>query len=148
MPSDLVFGRSEEIEKWVADRIPGCARLFGECQAVGVSNGEIIAGVVFHNWSPENRTIEVSAAADSPKWATRANLTRLLDYPFGALGCRLVLARHSEFNRRARKLWGAMGAKEYFIPDLRADGEGEAIAVLSSDAWAKSRLNNGQTKGT
>lgn len=148
MPCKLVYGQSDIIADWVSRRIWGDTRGFGSCQAVGVSRGGLIAGVVFHNWVPETRVIEVSAAAVSPEWATRSVLTELLNYPFGHLGCRLVVARHSEKNTRARKLWNAMRAVEYIIPDLRGDGEGEAIAVLYAQDWPKSRLYDGQKQST
>lgn len=144
MPSNLLYGQSQMVADWVAARIPGCERGFNKCQGVGVLRGtELIAGVVFHNWSPESGTIEVSAAATSPKWATRKNLTELFAYPFEGIGCRLVIARTSEANKRVRKLWLAFGATEHILPDLRAEGVGECVLILTKDAWQKSRFNNG-----
>lgn len=148
MSSRLVYGRSDEISAWVAVRIEGCARGFGECQAIGIDRGGLIAGFVYHNWSPEHGTIEISAAAVSPRWATRRNIAAVLAYPFDGLQCRLVTARHSERNAAARRLWRGLGATEHFIPDLRADGEAETIAVLTAKAWQTSRLNNGQTQSS
>jgi len=129
---------------WVASRIEGCARGFGENQSFAVNlNDRIIAGIVFHNWNPESEVIEVSCAATSPKWATRDVLNKLLEYPFSF--CRMVIARMSEENTRSRRLWRALGANEYIIPDLRADGVGEAVATLTNPQWKKSRLYHGQT---
>lgn len=141
----LLYGHSEEVARWVAQRIPDCDRGFGECQAFGIINDAgFLGGVVFHNWNPECGTIEVSAAAKSPKWARPHIITELFSYAFGACGCRIVIARQSERNTRARKLWRAFGAKEYVIPDLRADGEAETIFTLKNEDWQKSRLHYGK----
>lgn len=142
MPSDLLFGASDQIAAWVSERLGGPD--FGNCQAVGVLQGDVlIAGVVFHGWQPDSNVIEVSAAAYSPKWATRSNLTRLFAYPFDGLGVRIAFARMAEKNERARRLWRAFGATETAIPELRDAGEAEIIATLTRAQWQGSRLFNG-----
>jgi len=140
---NVLYRQDEVVAHWVSQHIDGCDRGFGQCKALGVaSNGKIIAGVVYHNWSPETEVIEISSAAISPKWASRRILTELLAYPFSI--CRLVTARFSENNTRAKKLWKAFGSDFIRLPDMRADGEAEIVALLKLSQWNKSRLYNGQ----
>lgn len=143
MRSDLIYGRSIEVRNWVAKRLGDPD--FGNCQAVGVALGDkLIAGVVFHEWRPQHGVMEVSAAAESPRWASRDNLTELFAYPFDGVGVRMAYARMSEHNMRARKLWRAFGAVETAIPGMRGPTEAEIIATLTREQWHNSRLFNGQ----
>lgn len=141
MGCKLLYGQSDAVCDWVKARLDGPE--FGNCQAVGVVNDGLIAGIVFHDWNPRSETIEVSAAADSPKWATRKTLTALFAYPFDGIGVRIVYARIAESNTRARRLWRAFGAKETAIPEMRGVGEAEIIATLTREQWQKSRLFDG-----
>ena len=138
----LIYGADEAVARWTALHVDDCDRGFGPCKAVGVFSGDkIVAGVVFHNWSPETQVIEVSCAAISPHWAARSILTELFDYPFSF--CRLVVTRFSEKNKRVEKLWRAFGADLIRLPDMRAEGEAEILATLKPAQWKKSRLYNG-----
>jgi len=139
---NVLYGESDAVAAWVAERACPNGRAFGNNQSFGVvSKGDLIGGVVCHDWSPECETIEVSVAAISPKWATRSILSELFAYPFGF--CRLVLARHSETNTRARRFWAAIGADEYIIPGLYGHKESGCIVTFSREQWEKSRFNNG-----
>ena len=139
---NVLYGESDAVAAWVAERTCGMGQAFDENQSFGVvSKGVMIGGVVCHNWSPEHETIEVSVAATSPKWATRSILSELFKYPFGF--CRMVLARHSETNTRARRFWAAIGADEHIIPGLYGQKESGCIVTFSREQWAKSRFNNG-----
>ena len=139
---NVLYGQDEAVARWVAEHIDGCGRGFGKCRAFGVvSKGQLIAGVVFHNWSPESETIEISCAATSPKWAARRIVTELFEYPFNF--CRLATARFSEKNTRVEKLWRAFGADLIALPNVRADGVAEMVALLSQSQFKKSRLYNG-----
>lgn len=116
---------------------------FGPCQAIGFLDGKgrLVAGIVYHNWQPENKVIEMSAASIHRKWLTRDRLKEIYGYPFDGLGCRLVMARHGENNHRARRIWRSLGAKEYAIPELRSPTEAEIIAVLTAEQWRASKLS-------
>src|SRR5262245_16917601 len=81
----LVFGRDEAVACRVASRIPFVGeRGFGPAKAIGIvaKDGRELAGVVWHDWQPEFKTIAFSIAAVSPKWATRNIIRLLLIYPF------------------------------------------------------------------
>jgi len=128
----IVYG--QHVADFVAMQIPGCARGFGACKAIGfVDDGKLVAGVVYHNWNPESGVIEMSAASLNRAWLTKERLAAIFDYPFGF--CRMVLTRQSETNRRALRIWRSLGGKEYRIPDLRGPGEAEIIFTLSADDW-------------
>ena len=134
---------SPEIVVPFVARIAGLRPDFGNCVTMAVMDRErkMAAGLIFHNWEPESGVIEVTAAATSPKWATRSILRSALSYCFDDVGCQMVVARHAETNKQARRLWAALGAQEYIIPRLRGRDAAEVLATLTDDAWAKSKLN-------
>lgn len=113
--TQLVFGNDAIIAAWVASKIP---RMTGQTfphgsKAIGVTRrGAIIAGIVYHNYYPEYKNIEISMAADSPMWATREVITALLRYPFIQLGCRRVTTCTPIRNKRALKFNYGIGFKK------------------------------------
>ena len=86
--TSLLFGFDNEIAEWVRERIDFIGPVdFGPCAAIGVMSdaGELIAGVVYHDYQPHFSTIQLSMAAENPMWAKRENLRALLSYPFNQL---------------------------------------------------------------
>lgn len=80
----IIYGHDKEVASWVAQRIG--ATSFDPCTALGVvSGGRLICGVVYSDYHPEHRTIQLSIAADSPMWARKDTIAQLLFYPFGQL---------------------------------------------------------------
>jgi len=81
----------DRIAKWVSDRIKWCVgNDFPEgTPAIGVigNKGQLLAGVVYHDYQEDYRTIQISMAADSPIWASKGNIRGLLHYPFRQLDC-------------------------------------------------------------
>lgn len=131
----------DSIAEWVAERIFDHNRGFGPCRAMGVERqGEIVAGIVFHNWEPETGVIEISACGETPFWSTRTVLAVALDYCFSGLNCQAVVARISERNSKALKFWDMLGAERYEIPRLRGKDEAEIIFLLTDDAWSVSKF--------
>lgn len=128
-----------------AQIIWGEGHKFDNCQALGFldNNGVVEAAIVYHNWQPENRVIEISAGSLSRKWLNRARLFQIFAYPFDQLDCRLVVARIGEHNARARRIWRSLGADEYIIPALRSPQEAEVIYTLSKEAWQSSKFMRG-----
>lgn len=120
----------------------------GTCLAVVRGDGEMVAGVVFHDWNEGAGVVQVSAASIDPRWASRSVLREGFRYAFDFLGAQMAVAHTHEENTRVRRLWRAMGAKEYLIPRLRGRMASEAILCLADDAWLQSkfmRSSNGQT---
>jgi hypothetical protein len=129
------------VAEFVAKLIPGCDRGFGECQAIGfVDDGKLVAGVVYHNWSPESGVIELSAASLNRAWLTKERLGVIFAYPFSF--CRMVVTRQSERNARALRIWRSLGGKEYRIPDLRGPGEAEVFFTLSAEDWRNGKFKD------
>lgn len=125
-------------------------RAFDNCRTAAVVHGDkMVAGVVFHNYSPEYGLIEVSAGAIDPRWATRTVLQTLFGYVFEI--AQTCIARTAEENTRTRRLWKAFGAQEYILPRLRGREASEAILLLTDDAWMQSKFmrpNHGKVKTT
>ena len=93
---DYVYGYDEIVADFVAQLIPHCHRGFGpNIKAVGVvSEGNLIAGLIYHNWDPEAGSIEISAAAlPGQNWLTRETIKRMYQFPFLQLGCQMVVQR-------------------------------------------------------
>lgn len=99
-----MFGENALVAEWVSQRITSINADFKNCVAIGVTkNGKLIAGVVYHNYFPDFKNIELSMAADSPMWATKDIIKALLQYPFIQLGCKRITTCTSARNKRALK---------------------------------------------
>lgn len=116
-------------------------RGFGPCEALGFLDrkGRLEAGVVYHNFSPENGIIELSAGSVRRNWGTRDALRLIFAYPFDQLGCQAVVARTGEHNQTPLRIWRALGAAEYRIPRLRGRDEAEIVTVLTVEQWKGSK---------
>lgn len=121
---------------FVAKRVWGKLNDFGAGTAMGVVHeGQPVAGVVFHNWDADAGVIELTAAADTPRWLNRAVLADMFGYAFGQLGCQAVVLRVDPENRRMDRIARAYGFVRHDIPRLRGKNKAEAVYVLSDDAW-------------
>ena len=113
---------------------------FGNCRTMAVMNsqGQMVAGIVFHNWNPEAGVMEVSAASVDRRWASRGVLCAAFGYIFET--CQLAIVRTAVDNVAVRRLWKAFGSEEHILPHLRGRGASEAVLLLTSDAWASSNF--------
>lgn len=138
-----VYGRTEEVAAFVASVPPFIqSRGWGNIQAVGFAlGGQLIAGVVYQNWSPEAGVIELSAAATDSRWLTRKSLLAIFGFPFDELGCQMAVLRIGEHNERMRSIARRVGFVETIIPRLRGRDEAEIIACLTVEDWRRSRVN-------
>jgi len=97
----LAFGFDTEIANWVCARLPHVNN-FGDCRSIGViSNGQLIAGVVYNEYQPLYGTIAVSVAADTPIWAAKGVIRAILSYPFQQLNVNKVWSAMIHTNERA-----------------------------------------------
>lgn len=95
----LVFGRDALVASWVGERI-GAG--FTNYAAIGLAeDGQLIAGVVYHNHNSTYGNIEISMAASSSRWATPEAIGAFLRYPFSQLRCRRVTTCTPASNKRA-----------------------------------------------
>jgi RimJ/RimL family protein N-acetyltransferase len=141
--TSLVLGHDAEVAAWVAARIPVRVS-FEKCAAIGVAvDGKLIAGAVFTNYRElaHGKDIEVSFAADSPRWATRQNIRSIFSYPFTQLNCVRLTTIVSRKNKRARKLDVGLGFKLEGMVRKGYDGKYDAAVygMLRSEAdrWLK-----------
>lgn len=145
----LVYGLSDEIAQFVQSRIPEAAGGFGECQAIGVSTDDnrIVAGVVYHAWNPVALTLHMSAAAEDRRWLQRTIVTGLFDYPFGELGCQMVIGETRADSSRVIDMWRAFGADQHMIPRLFGRNVDGALMRLTVEAFRASRFYVGDDHG-
>jgi hypothetical protein len=80
----LLYGASEQVCLWVAERIKDVLYDFEKAQAIGVldDTGRLMCGVVYSDYRPECGTMQLSIASSNPMWARKEIITQLLAYPF------------------------------------------------------------------
>lgn len=101
---NLVFGQDAAVGEWVERRIPHMHHSFQNFTAIGVAlNGAPVAGVVFSDYSEEYGTMQLSMAADTPRWASRGVVRALLHYPFEQLEINKLWTSTPQSNERAIK---------------------------------------------
>ena len=145
-----IYDCTDQVAKFVSERVDGCERGFGNCQAIGFLDreGRLVAGMVYHNWNPESEVVEMSGASITPRWLTRPVLKEIFDYPFNRIGCQLVVMRVAPENKRLHRQLYSCGFKSYSIPRLRGRDRGEVLFTLSDDDWNSSKFmrpKHGQT---
>lgn len=72
-----------------------------------VRDGQIAAVCVYHEWRGLN--IEMSIAADTPRWASKQTVAFLLGFPFFEFGVRRITAMVARKNKPSRKLVEGLG---------------------------------------
>ncbi|MBP1882383.1 GNAT family N-acetyltransferase [Sinorhizobium mexicanum] len=134
--------KNDAIAGFVAAHIDGCGRGFADFATLGVTEeGRLVAGVVYHNYSPEAGVIELSAAATSKRWLTRPVLTAMFGYPFDEIGCQMAVLRVSEENRGMVEIARRFGFTSHRIPRLRGRDEAEIIFTLTDNDWRAHPVN-------
>jgi hypothetical protein len=142
---DYVYGYDAIVANFVAQLIPHCReRGFPQnSKAIGViRDGNLIAGLVYHNWEPETGIIEMSGAAlPHQPWLTRETLKRMYVYPFLTCGCQMIVQRNSADDEA---LLGFLATADYaFIPVPRMLGRDRdgVLCCLTYEAWINNRYN-------
>jgi hypothetical protein len=148
----LLYGHDALVCDWVARRIPGMApavannppgRAFGAATAIGVVDGEgcLRGGVIYHNYRPEFRTIELGFASAHRRWLTRSLINGLLAYPFDQLGCQRVTGVTPKRYKDARRFLDKFGFKREGVV-RRGFGDDDAIiSGLLRSEWDRSPWN-------
>ncbi|MER9028179.1 MULTISPECIES: GNAT family protein [unclassified Mesorhizobium] len=139
----LIFGHSEAVARFVADMTPGCEAGFGKCQAIGVGDdetGELVAGMVFHDYQPEPGLMQISSASKTPRWLT-ANVRHIMfSYPFDQVGCQMVVLQVSAKNERMVRIAKAFGFTPYLIKRMRGRDEDGYVFTLTEEDWRNGRF--------
>jgi len=139
----LIFGNSEAVAQFVANLTPGCENGFGKCQAIGVGDdetGELVAGMVFHDWQPGPGLIQISSASKSPRWLTANVRYMMFSYPFDQIGCQMVVLQVSANNERMVRIAKAFGFTPYLIKRMRGRDEDGYVFTLTDDDWRNSKF--------
>lgn len=143
-------GRADKLalSLWVANIIwPGKGREFGNCQAMAVmEDGELIAGIVFHNWEPDAGVIEISGAGTSKRWLTRQTLRAMFSVPFEQWGCQCLVMRVDPDDAALTRMLTAYGFELFVIPRLRGRDKAEHVFVLTDDSWKANKFNRHRQK--
>ena len=138
------------VRGWVADRIPGgyTAEDFSQCTTIGLTdNGELIAGCIYSNYRPKSKDIELTFAADTPRWCSRSNIQTFLAYPFLQLGCNRVTAIVDARNTKAMRFLKRLGMKCEGNMKEAMDGKNDAVIfgmLFKNCKWFEKELKNGQ----
>lgn len=136
------------IGNFVSYRLFGAPGKIDRFSSLGVFHrGEIVAGLVYHNWHPEAAVIEISGAATDARWLTPRVLREMFRIPFGSFRCQMVVFRISPSNEHLLGIIRRFGFTEHRIPRLRGRDEDEIIATFTDDQWRAHPLlreRNGQ----
>lgn len=152
----LIFGTHEDqtgqfVAEWVGRRIAhvGDGASFGLYSAIGVVAADgfnLLGGVVYHNYVPAYRSIEISTAADTARWLTRPVIASIMAYPFSQLQVERVTAVTPKRSASARRFLVKFGFKrEGAHPKAYGDfGDAISYGLLRKDwdasPWARGRL--------
>jgi RimJ/RimL family protein N-acetyltransferase len=129
------------VSAFVGKRIPGGDRGFDKASAIGfVENGELIGGLVYHDYQPEAGIVEISAASTSKRWLTRRTLFAVFSIPFDRWGCQMVVMRtradnQQENGRGIARIARAYGFTQTLIPRLYGRNADCILHCLTEEAW-------------
>lgn len=114
---------------------------FEKTVSLGIyEDGEILAVVVYHDYSLDQQSMNMSGGSISPKWMTRKTLHLIHKYIFEDAQCRLAIMQVSEQNHRMLKLARGFGYSTTNIPDLRAEGEDDVVCILKKSDWLENKF--------
>lgn len=139
---EFVYGYDSEVIDFISQiSPPPDGSTFGRCKTIGVLNdGQLIAGMVFFHFNPAAETIEIGAAAISPRWFTRATYRRMFEYPFVECGCQMVYTKVRADNERLLSEFARMDFNLTIIPRMYGRDEDGVLCTLTDDQWLSSRL--------
>lgn len=149
----LLFEHDRAVCHWVAERIPYLrpripyfepGMVLGPASAIGVlgHDGALVAGVVYHNYDPFCRVIEISCASEPRSgWLTREVARSLLRYPLGQLGCQRCTAVTPRKSTSTRRFLEGLGFRREGSA-RRGFGDDNAILYgLLAEDWAAHPIN-------
>lgn len=147
----LVFSTDEKFKfnlgRWVTERTFMVRRLKpGDYEIIGVisvdpqnQKSEVIAGCLFHDYCAlgDGGKVEVSMAAESPRWARAGIIRAILHYPFVQLNCHVLICTTNKTNRRTRKFLTGLGFKERGVVPNRPFADDTVIYALRREDAAR-----------
>ena len=139
-----LLDQPELVADFVARMIPQVgARGFGRCTAIGMvdDDGELVAGLVYHNLSPEAGLIEISGAAlPETRWLTRETIRIMHGYPFLQCGCQMAIMKVLKTDLRLQRQLAALNYMFIDIPRLFGRGEDGVLCLLTQEDWMASKF--------
>lgn len=140
-----VYGHDAAVCDFVSQMIPSC-RMLGfpdTSKAIGViESGRLIAGIVYHNWDPEAKVIEISGAAlPHHYWLSRETIRRMYQYPFLQIGCQMVVQRNDAENERLLYMLARYGYSLIKIPRMLGRDKDGVLACLTYEDWRDNKFN-------
>ena len=124
------------IGDYVSRRLYGRTGAFRDFTAMGVIDGErAVAGLVYYDFDRSAGVIQVSGAAETPRWLARNVLWEMFHFPFDEIGCQALVMRVDPEDRRLGRILPKLGFVKHVIPRLRGRDKPEALYVLYDDVW-------------
>lgn len=119
----LVYGADDRVGEWVSQRTEGYWVSQSGVTIGYEQNGELIAGVVFSNWSGTNMFLDV-AGTPGKLWLTQEFLHAVFRYVFVEAGCQRATGLVDSNNKRARRLNSRLGFElEASLPGAVPNGD-------------------------
>lgn len=117
--------------------------VFGPHSTMGVyEDGELIAGVVYHNWHEKSGVMEISGGSRTKRWLQPKVLKALFSFPFEMVGAQMVVLHVSERNTALVQRIKKFGFKGVLVPRLRGREEDGWILTLTDDDWKATAIAN------
>src|SRR5262245_36357458 len=133
----VLWGADQDTMDFVAKRMPpifgDSIRYAGEYRAAAVidENGTMQAGVVFNDYHPEFRRVQVHLAADTPRWATRNVIKEILGWAFVNAGCIKVWGATPAYLSRVLRFNGGIGFTRHgVIPHHYGEGNHAVVTGM------------------
>lgn len=132
---------TELVAEWVKARIPHMnGGDFGRCWATGILlDGRLIAGCVYHNYCPQYSSVEISFAADSPKWMTRSVVHDLFAGAFYGMDVNRVSMATTSDAKRTRKTLEGLGMTLEGVGRQAFGEQDAAVYSLLRREWEQGR---------
>lgn len=146
MRLSLLKDQDAAVAEFVAALAPIERPLFtvGHDRAFGIirGDGRLIAGVLFTEWKPAFRTLELSAAAVSSRCLSTPIVLALGEYAFGQLNAFRIFARTGASNDRAKKLLRHIGfTQEAVQGHFFGEGKHASCWRLIKPEWERKWLS-------
>jgi hypothetical protein len=141
----FLYGHDKAVAQFVAALIPECRQLgFADnVKTIGIidEEGRLIAGLVYHNFSPDHGVMEMSGASISRRWVTRRVIARMFQYPFLECGVQMMVQRIPADDLRQLGQLAAYGYTLTKIPRLYGRHRDGVLATLTYEDWCNNKMN-------
>lgn len=110
----VLYNADEKVATCVLAMLPHLTGRWapGMFRALGVfRRGQLIGGVVFHDYNEARRDISITAAFTSPAWCLPDTMRQIMAYPLDKLKCTRCTARTTRGNKAARAFNERLGFK-------------------------------------